>query len=187
MARIGRLPTIHSGSRQLPNVLSLVEIRDATPADAEGIVDILNPMIAAGVYTVFDTALTSDTERAFIRNFPERGIFHVAVNHDDRRVVGFQNMEPMATYTHAFDHVGSIGTYVDLGFRRKGIASRLFEATFAAAVKKGYEKAFTFVRADNPAALQTYLRQGFRVIGTATRHARIGGRYIDEILLEKLF
>ena len=79
----------------------------------------------------------------------------------------------------------SLGTYVDLGLRRQGIATRLFDATFEAALRKGYEKIFTFVRADNPAALQTYLRHGFLVIGTARQHAKIDGRYVDEILIER--
>jgi ribosomal protein S18 acetylase RimI-like enzyme len=69
--------------------------------------------------------------------------------------------------------------------RRQGIATRLFTETFAEARRKGYEKFFTFVRADNSAALRTYLRHGFVVIGTATRQARIDGRYIDEVLIEK--
>jgi L-amino acid N-acyltransferase YncA len=95
-------------------------------------------------------------------------------------------MEPIATYTHAFDHVGSLGTYVDQRCRRQRIASRLFQATFEAAVEKGYEKVFTFVRGDNPVALQVYLQQGFQVIGTARRHARLNGRYVDEIMIEKM-
>jgi RimJ/RimL family protein N-acetyltransferase len=41
------------------------------------------------------------------------------------------------------------------------------------------------VRADNAAALATYRAHGFEVIGTARRHAKIDGRYIDEILIEK--
>ena len=40
---------------------------------------------------------------------------------------------------------------------------------------------------DNPAALETYLRHGFRVIGHAAKHARIDGRYVDEVLIEKFF
>jgi ribosomal protein S18 acetylase RimI-like enzyme len=99
--------------------------------------------------------------------------------------VGFQVMEPFGPYTRAFDHVGTLGTYVDLERRRRGIAGRLFAATFDAAVRKGYEKAFTFVRADNPAALQTYLGQGFVVVGMAKRHVRIDGHYVDEVLIEK--
>ena len=52
--------------------------------------------------------------------------------------------------------------------------------------QKGYEKFFTYVRADNEAGLQTYLRQGFRIVGSAERHAKIDGRYIDEIVIEKV-
>jgi L-amino acid N-acyltransferase YncA len=157
-------------------------IRDVRPLDAEGIAGILNPIIAAGVYTALDTPFSVEEERAFIADFPARGVFHVATL--DGRVVGFQNVEPFASYTHAFDHVGVIGTYVDLELRRRGIGSRLFAATFDAAQRKGYEKLFAFVRSDNAAALQTYVRWGFETIGVAQRHARLNGRYIDEVLIE---
>ena len=89
----------------------------------------------------------------------------------DRKMLGFQVVEPFATYTAAFDHVGTLGTYVDLAFRRQGIARRLFEVTLAAACDQGYEKIFTFVRADNPAALAAYQAQGFGIVGTARKHA----------------
>jgi L-amino acid N-acyltransferase YncA len=162
-----------------------LEIREAQPDDAEAIVGILNPIIAAGTYTVFDTPFTAAAEREYIRTFPARGVFLVAARQGDGQVVGFQSMEPFASYTHAFDHVGVLGTYVDLDLRRQGIATRLFDATFAAAVRKGYEKIFTFVRSDNPAALRTYLRHGFQTVGTAGRQARVAGRYIDEIIIER--
>jgi len=174
-----------------------VEIRAAGPQDAEAIVGVLNPIIEARVYTAFDTPFTADTEREYILNLPARGVFHVAVTRSGQdlrphsgqaggAIVGFQTMEPFAAYTHAFDHVGVIGTFVDLRHRRQGIATRLFGATLAVAVEKGYEKLFTFVRADNPAALQTYLGQGFRAVGTAQRQAKVDGRYVDEIIIEKL-
>jgi L-amino acid N-acyltransferase YncA len=166
-------------------VICGLRIRPATPDDAGGIVAVLNPIIAARVYTVLDTPVTVDQEHAFIARFPARGIFHVAVDPRQDRIVGFQTMEPIASYTAAFDHVGGIGTFVDLDRRRQGIASRLFEATLAEAVRRGYEKAFTFVRADNPAALSTYVRHGFRIIGRAEKQAKIDGAYVDEILIEK--
>jgi L-amino acid N-acyltransferase YncA len=105
-----------------------------------------------------------------------------AVGRPSGRLPGLGAVGP---YTRAFDHVGTIGTYVDLEQRRRGIAKALFAATFEAARQKGYEKIFTFVRADNPAALATYQAQGFGVVGRARKHAKIDGRYIDEILIEK--
>ena len=160
-------------------------IRDVQTADAQAIVGIFNPIIAARAYTVFDAPFTVEAELAYIERFPERGIWKVAISVSDQRLVGFQVMEPFANYTTAFDHVGTLGTYVDLKARRLGIASRLFESTLAAALEKGYEKVFTFVRADNPAALATYRRHGFEIIGTASRQAKIDGRYVDEIMIEK--
>ena len=165
--------------------LSAVSIRDATPADAAAIVAILNPIIEARVYTVFDAPLSVDTEREYLTRFPPRGVWKVAIRGSDGRLVGFQVMEPYASYTRAFDHVGTLGTYVDLEWRRQGVARRLFEVTLQAAIAKGYQKVVTFVRADNPAALETYLHHGFRIIGTARQHSCIDGRFIDEIFIEK--
>ncbi len=160
-------------------------IREARLEDAEAIIGIFNPIIEAGVYTVFETAFTVEAEREFIANFPARGIFHVAVRRDDQKIVGFQNLEPFATYTRAFDHVGVIGTYVDLSLRRQGIAASLFAATFEAARRKGYEKLFTFVRRDNPTALAVYQSQGFQIVGTARRQLKLKGKYVDEIIIER--
>jgi L-amino acid N-acyltransferase YncA len=161
-----------------------LEVRDARPDDAEAIVRVLNPIIEAGTFTVLDTGFSVEAERAFLESFPPRGIFHVAFDRADGRIVGFQDVSPFADYTHAFDHVGVIGTFVDLSLRRRGIAGLLFRATFDAARQKGYEKFFTFIRADNPAALATYQRHGFEVIGTARRQARMKHGYVDEILVE---
>jgi L-amino acid N-acyltransferase YncA len=164
----------------------MIEVRDVRIEDAEEILAILNPIIAARRYTAMDTPFTVEVEREFIRTFPARGIFLVAIDAASGRIVGFQNVSPFGSFTSAFDHVGVVGTYVDLERRRQGIAGRLFTATYDAARKKGYEKFFTYVRADNDAGLQTYLRQGFRIVGTAEGHARIDGQYIDEIVIERL-
>jgi L-amino acid N-acyltransferase YncA len=161
-------------------------MRSACPDDAAAIVGILNPIIAAGTFTVFDTPITVDAERKYLTTFPARGVFQVALRVSDRQIVGFQSMEPFASYTSAFDHVGVLGTYVALESQRQGVATRLFAATLTAAVEKGYEKSFTYVRADNDVALRVYQRHGFSIVGTARRHARIAGRYIDEIVIEKI-
>jgi L-amino acid N-acyltransferase YncA len=160
-------------------------IRDARPDDALGVVAVLNRIIESGAAVAFDAPIMEEAERRYIAEFPQRGVFHIALRTDGGAIVGFQSKEPFAAYTHAFDHVGVIATYVDLPCRRQGVASRLFAATFDAARRKGYEKIFTYIRADNPAALATYARQGFRVVGRAERHAKIGGQYIDEIIVER--
>ena len=93
-------------------------IRDAVPDDAAAIVSVFNPIIESHSFTLFDMPFTVEAERSYIEGLAARDIFHVAVKPDDNTIVGFQSMSPFANYTHAFDHVGVIGTYVDLASRR---------------------------------------------------------------------
>ena len=164
--------------------MSLI-IREVAVEDAQGIIDVLNPIIIEARYTILDQTFTVDEETAFIESFPERGVFSVAVNETTSQLLGFQNVEPFATYTKAFDHVGIIGTYVDANSRGQGVAKQLFDYTFKAAKAKGYEKLFAYVRADNERALAVYIKQGFEIAGTAKKHGKIGDQYFDEILIEK--
>jgi L-amino acid N-acyltransferase YncA len=163
----------------------MIRIRPVRVEDAEGVAKMLNPLILSGENTALDRVVTAEEERAFISGFPARGVFHVAERAEDEVIVGFQNIEPFATYTDSFAHVGIIGTYVDLSGQRQGIGRLLFEATRLAAKEKGYEKFSAFVRADNAAGLAFYKRIGFEMIGVAKRHAKIKGKYIDEVLIEK--
>jgi L-amino acid N-acyltransferase YncA len=160
-----------------------ITVREVRPQDALGIITILNPIIETKKYSVMVQTFTLEEEINFINTFPQRCIFHVAVYED--KVVGFQVIEPISTLTVAFDHVGIIGTYIDLTSRRQGISKKLFEATFMLARNKGFEKLTAYVRSDNTVALKTYQANGFDIIGIAKRQAKIDGKYIDEIFIEK--
>ena len=160
-------------------------VRNVQLDDANEVINILNPIIESGAFTVLDKPFTVEAERAFISNFPAKGTFHVAEDTDNHSLVGFQTVEPFAAYSSFFDHVGIIGTFVHIDHQRQGVASSLFQATFQEMRQKGYEKIFAYVRSDNPTALSTYQRQGFSVIGTAKKQAKIKGTYIDEIMIER--
>ena len=163
-----------------------ISVRPATPEDAPGIIQVFNPIIESGAYTAFDTPFTVEAEKSYIEELSPRSIFNVAVSIQDNQILGFQSMEPFANYTRAFDHVGVLGTYVDLGHLRQGIATRLFEVSLNEAKEKGYTKIFTYIRADNPGSLAAYQAQGFSVVGTAKNQVRINGFYIDEIIVERI-
>jgi L-amino acid N-acyltransferase YncA len=162
----------------------IITVREVRLEDAEGIINVLNPIIETKKYSAMVRRLTLERQQNYMQHFPEHGIFHVAVD-ESETIVGLQSLEPIATYTTAFDHVGEIGTFVDLTLRGQGISKKLFEATYIKAKEKGYEKLFAYVRADNPVALKTYQAQGFEIIGVAKRQAKIDDTYIDEIFIEK--
>ena len=161
-------------------------VREATVADAAGIVDVFNPIIESGLYTTILTPFSVEEEEQYIRNLPKRAVLNVAVLTPEERVVGFQGLQPFPAHTSAWAHIGIMGTFVDEAFRRQGISKRLFAATFQAAPARGYEKILTYVRADNPEALSAYRAQGFTAVGVSTRHTKLADRYVDEIIIEKL-
>lgn len=161
-------------------------IRTVSEADAASIVELMNPIIQAGKYTIMNELLSVEDQIDFIRGFTERGVYNVAVCNDCGRALGIQDVQPISTGVNALNHVGEISTFVLLASHRQGIGRRLSHATFRAAKEQGFKKICATVRADNPHAVDFYLSQGFRVVGTAQKHAFVHGRYIDEMLMERL-
>lgn len=160
-------------------------IRPAEKRDAADMVALLNPIIAAGIYTAMNEPVTLTDQLEFVHTFPARGVFLVAVHPDTGQIMGMQDVVPLSDES-AWRHVGAISTFVALNAQRQGIGAQLCAAMFEAARAKGFRKLSATIRADNPHAVAFYLRQGFRLIGTAQQHALIRGRYVDEVLAERL-
>ena len=159
--------------------------RPVRQQDAAPIVGLLNPLIQAGTYTVMDEPVSVDEQIDFIRTFPERGVFNVAVCETSGRLLGLQDVVPLSPGSSTFEHVGVISTFVALGSHGRGVGRSLSEATSRVATRLGFVKIGATIRADNAGAVAFYLSQGFRIVGTAQRHALVRGRYVDEVLAEK--
>ncbi len=162
----------------------MLVVRNVQLSDATEVVTVINPIIETGCYTTFITPFTVHNEQVFIQNFPAKGSFLGAFDTRSEKLLGFQVVTPLASYTSASDHVAEIGTYVALEHQRQGVAGKLYQATFERAKKVGFRKLLAWVRADNEAGLRSYTRYGFEKVGVAKQHARIGELYIDEVLFE---
>lgn len=160
-------------------------IRQAKFDDAAEMVALLNPIINHGGFSIMDAVCTLQEQQEFISTFPERGVFHVAVWEQEQRIVGMQDVMPLSINEPAVQHIGVISTFVAIDYWGKRIGHALTEATVCAARLCGFSKLMATIRADNPQAIAFYLRQGFRIIGTAYRHALIHGHYIDEVMAER--
>jgi len=158
-------------------------IRKVIETDAATIIALLNPTIQAGIYTVMDEPFSVSDQIEFIRSIPPRGIYHIALDHN-QKAVGIQDVIPISS-SIVFKHLGEISTFVALDSQRQGVGQHLSEATFKAAKDQGFLKLRATVRADNLLAFSFYQSQGFEMIGVAKKHAFLHGKYIDEILLEK--
>ena len=161
-----------------------IEIRPATERDAEPIVDLLTPIVEAGIYTVMQGPITVEDQLAFMRELPGRAIYLAAVSSETEGLVGIQDVQPVSGSDGVY-HAGDISTFVALDARGNGIGRALMRSTVELARERGFTVLCANVRADNPDAVAFYESQGFRVIGTAERRVRVNDCNADQILMER--
>jgi GNAT superfamily N-acetyltransferase len=144
-----------------------VLIREATPADADAMSDVLEELIAAGKRA---RAGDMDFVRSHYLEHPHRLHCFVAVD-DGGKIVGFQSLK-RAEHGNPYDTPtgwGIIGTHVRPSAARTGIGSRLFQATAAAAREAGLPMIEAYIGEDNSAALAYYEALGFSTSRRADR------------------
>jgi ribosomal protein S18 acetylase RimI-like enzyme len=159
-----------------------IDIRRATPNDAEALSVVWEIVCGERVYTAVNRPFTAQQERDYIVSLSDReGIFVAEI---DGRIAGFQSLDLWAKYTDSFDHVGVMGTIILPQWRRKGVGRRLAQHTLGYARAHGYEKVVIYVRAGNTGAQAFYHSLGFVRRGVLERQVRIDGQYEDEVFME---
>lgn len=158
-------------------------VRAARVQDAAAISEILNQVIREGSRSLFARPISAEEERRFIGALSRRGVFHVA-DMPCTGVVGLQVLEPYAPNMESQRHVATMGTWIRDSYRRRGVATTLTTATFAAARHLGFTKVLTDIRADNTASLAFHQAMGFTVVGVAHRQAYVDGRLVDVCFVE---
>ena len=157
-------------------------IRRATADDAEAAASVMNAVIAERQFTLFDRPFSVDEERRFIESLGERqGLFLAEVNGE---VVGVQSVDLLVSFAPSMRHVGTIGTWLRPGARGRGLGRRMTRHALAFAREHGYEKFVIQVLASNTRARRFYRSMGFRDIGIARRHVRLGDELHDEVYME---
>ena len=159
-----------------------VLVRRATVADAESVAAVLNAVIAEGNLTAFDAPISTADESRFISGLGQRSALHVAER--DGTVVGVQSIDLLAAWAESMSHVATMGTWLLHEARGCGLGRMLAAASFAFARRHGYSKILIQVLAGNTRALRFYRNLGFREIGVAARHVRLGDVFHDEVYLE---
>jgi ribosomal protein S18 acetylase RimI-like enzyme len=158
-------------------------VRQATQADAEAIIAILEGIAAERIYTAIDRPWSADWQRRYLISLSPREAIHVAET-AQKSIVGYQTFELSAPTLDSMAHVAQIGTFVAPEWRRCGVGDALFRATVDFARQRDFSKFVIQVRASNVGAQTFYQRLGFRACGRLTRQVRIGAQEDDEIIME---
>ncbi len=169
--------------------MSTIEIRSATPEDAEALLNIY-------AYYVEHTAISFEYEvptveqfRLRIENTLKKYPYLVAVK--DGRTVGYiyaGAFRPRAAY----DHTCEISVYLDRRERHGGIGRRLYERMEAILAQEGFEIVYACIGlpVETDAYLDTNSRDfhehmGYRVVGHFRASGKKFGNYYDMIYMEK--
>ncbi len=157
----------------------MISIRAAVPADGPRLVEL--------------DRITWSEENAVVPLWPEDSDFFerrspddVLVAEQDGRAVGYTTLgrpTPLDCHRHVL-HIQ--GLAVDPTVQRQGLGRALIEAAAAEARRRGARKLGLRVLGGNARARALYSACGFVVEGVLREEFRLGGRYVDDVLMARV-
>ncbi len=158
------------------------EVRPIRAEDIENFLATVDVVARERKYIARLEAPPIEQVRGFIQRNIEKGVPQfIAV--DDRQVVGWCNIPPMAREVAA--HVGDLFMGVLPAWRGRGLGERLLHEALAAADAFGYLRIELGVFASNTNAAALYRKAGFVEEGTKRRAVLIDGVFHDEIIMAR--
>lgn len=165
-------------------------VRPAVAADARRIAEIYNQGIAERGAT-FETAPRTAAEMARRLERPEEAAAAAAARHptlvveQEGVVAGWAAIGEYRP-RRCYDGIGEFSIYLDRAARGRGLGRLLLEALIREAARLGYWKLVSRIFPFNTASLALCRACGFRVVGTYEKHARLDGRWLDVVIVERL-
>ena len=163
------------------STVSPLRIRRARPEDAPDIAAIHNQGIEERSAT-FETEPRSPEQVTARIAQPGQPVM---VAERDGRVVGWASVS-RENHRCAQEGVGEYTIYVHRDARGAGIGVPLLERVAAEAAAVGYWKLIGRIFVTNKSSLALARRCGFYDVGLHRRHGRIGGEWMDVLVVERL-
>jgi phosphinothricin acetyltransferase len=159
-------------------------IREAREDDLARIREIYNQGIADGNATL-DVEPKSEEEIALWFGQHRDGRYTVLVAERDGALAGWASLNP---YSHrcAYAGVADLSVYVARESRGSGVGAGLLDAIDGVARRAGFHKIVLFALAENSAGNALYRKLGYRDVGVFAEQGRLGGRFVDVTIKEKL-
>lgn len=158
-------------------------IRRARPEDAAAIAEIYTQGILERIATFEAEPRTPEMMLAWLAEHDERHL--VLVAEQAGRVLGWASISsyrPRACYAG----VGEFSIYLHRDARGQGIGKVLLSALIDEARRLGYWKLLSRVFPFNTASRRLCAALGFREVGIYEKHAKLDGRWLDVVIVERL-
>lgn len=156
-------------------------IRQAREDDLTGLVGAIRSVIYDRTYIVAESiAGVVDHEKLLLRHDSvESRIFFVATVNDD--VVGWVHLN--APELEKLSHTAELTVGVIEEYRGHGMGSHLLQRGLEWAKSEGYEKVYSSVPSTNEEAIAFLRDRGWETEAVREKHYKLGGEYIDEVMM----
>jgi phosphinothricin acetyltransferase len=160
-----------------------VRVRLARAADAARAAEIYNQGIEERSAT-FETAPRSpeDMRRRIVED-PRR--FPLLVAERDGAVAGWASLGPYRP-RECYAGVAEVSIYIERAARGHGVGKALLTHVIAEAASRGYWKLVSRIFPFNTVSRRLCWSCGFREVGVYEKHAKLEGRWLDVVIVERL-
>lgn len=175
-------PNQRNRTRERPNVDG-VQIRTAIADDAAAIAEIYNQGIEDRVATYETSRRSAEDQQAWLQSIAGR--YPAIVAQADGEIIGWAGAGPYRN-RECYRGIGEFSMYVRRDWRGRGIGGVLVAALISEAERLGLWKLLSRIFTFNEASRALCRKHGFREVGVYQKHARLDGRWLDVVIVERL-
>lgn len=160
-----------------------MQIRDAIPADAEGIMTIYNDAVARTTAIWNEVLVDAANRRQWIADRQASGFPVLTAVDDEDRVLGYASFGPWRAfdgYRHTVEH----SVYVHADQRGRGVGQALMLALMARARAQGKHVMVAAIEAGNTGSIALHRKLGFEQTGLMPEVGTKFGRWLDLVFLQ---
>ena len=160
-----------------------IQVRVATAEDAAAIAEIYNQGIEDRVATYETEPRAAEHQQAWLRNIAGR--YPAVVAEIDGEIVGWAGAGPYRA-RECYRGIGEFSMYVRRDWRGRGVGDVLLGGLISEAERMGLWKLLSRIFPFNEASRTLCHKHGFREVGVYEKHARLDGRWLDVVIVERL-
>jgi L-amino acid N-acyltransferase len=162
----------------------MINIREATLADQQAILDIYNEAVM-NTSATFDTELRSyEKQLAWFANHKKNHPVLVAENNGT--IVGWASLSPWSDRC-AYETTVEVSVYVHKDYRLKGIGSRLLEWVTLEGKKAGNHTVLSRITQGNESSIHIHEKFGYRHVGVMKEVGFKFGKFLDVHMMQLVY
>ncbi|WP_186786029.1 arsinothricin resistance N-acetyltransferase ArsN1 family A [Paenibacillus agilis] len=163
-----------------------IEIRRAKVDDASALTEIYNYNIVHERNSTFESEPKTIESR--VKWIEDAGTYYpILVGVRENVIVGTAYVSPYREKRECYKGVGEFSIYIHKDYRGKGVGKQLLSVLIEECEKLHYWKLLSRIFDFNTGSRQLCRSLGFREVGVYEKHSQLDGKWLNVVIVEKLF